>query len=175
MKKLKSLDDLLVHSLKDLYYVEKQIIKALPKMIKNASSEELRQAFENHLGETEEQVTRLEKVFDELGIPAKAKKCPAIDGIIEEAKELMGEDSYPSVMDAGLIVAAQKVEHYEIATYGCVRTFANVLGYNKIADILQTTLEEESAADKKLTEIAESSINVEAAEGQEQEEESVTF
>lgn len=171
MKKLSSLHELLVDQLKDLYNAEKQITKALPKMIKKANSEELKQAFTDHLEETEDQIARLEEVFQELGMDAKGKKCEAMEGLINEAKELLEEDAAPNVMDAGLIVCAQKVEHYEIATYGSLRTFADLLGYSRVADLLETTLNEEKATDEKLTQIAESTINIEAAEAEEEEEE----
>jgi ferritin-like metal-binding protein YciE len=164
-KKMKTLKDLLTEQVKDLYYAEKQILKALPKMIKKASSAELKAAFEGHLEETEVQVERLEKVFEMLDLPARGKTCPAIDGIIEEGKELMQEEAEPPVMDAGLIAAAQKVEHYEIASYGCVRTYANLLGLNKISELLQETLDEEGATDHKLTAIAEN-INMDAMAGE---------
>lgn len=168
--KLNSLEDLFVDLLRDIYYAEKQITKALPKMAKNATSEELRTAFETHLEETEVQIERLEKVFKAVGQTARGKKCPAMDGLIEEAKELLEEDVEPSVLDAGLIVAAQKVEHYEIASYGSLRTFAEHLGYEDVVELLQETLDEESATDEKLTELAEANVN-EAAETEESEEE----
>jgi ferritin-like metal-binding protein YciE len=163
MGKMKSLQDLFVEQLRDLYYAEKQILKALPKMSKKASSSELKKAFENHLHETENQVERLERVFEKLEMTARGKTCPAMDGLIDEGKEMMSEDAEASVMDAGLIAAAQKVEHYEIASYGTLRTYAKMLGYNKIAELLQETLDEESKTDKKLTQLAEK-INEEALE-----------
>src|SRR5262249_52536334 len=148
--KLQSLQDLLMNELRDLYHAENQILKALPKMAKAASSEELRHAFEEHLEQTQGHVDRLEQVFDRLGTKAKGKKCEAVQGIIEEGKELMGEDVEEPVLDAGLICAAQKVEHYEMAGYGCARTWAQQLGHNDIADLLQKTLDEEGQADHKL-------------------------
>ena len=163
MKKLKTLQDLFVEQLKDVYYAEKQLLKAIPKMSKKANSDKLKSLLENHLHETENQVDRLEQVFEKLEIPVRGKTCPAMDGIIDEAKDLMNEDAEPSVMDAGIIAAAQKVEHYEIATYGTLRTFANILGYTKISKLLQATLDEEGNADKKLTDLAET-INERAME-----------
>lgn len=170
--KLSSLHDLFIEELKDLYSAENQILKALPKMAKAASTDELREAFEMHLEETEEHVNRLEKIFDLLGAKARGKKCKAMEGLIEEGKELMNEDADPMVLDAALISAAQKVEHYEMAGYGCVRTWANILRHDEIAELLQETLDEEGAADKKLTELAEEHINDEAvtADGGEDEE-----
>ena len=162
--KLKNLHDLFVDELKDLYSAENQIIKALPKMIKAASSTELANAFEEHLEVTKEQVKRLEKVFQMIEANPKGKKCKAMEGLLEEGKELMSEDAEPSVMDAGLIAAAQRVEHYEMAGYGCVRTFATLLGFDGAAKLLQETLDEEGDADKKLTELAETVINAEAME-----------
>jgi ferritin-like metal-binding protein YciE len=153
--KLNSLEDLFLDLLRDIYYAEKQITKALPKMAKKASSEELRMAFEEHLQETETQIERLDQVFEAVGQKPRAKKCPAMDGLVAEAKELMEQDAEPSVLDAGLIVSAQKVEHYEIAAYGSLRTFAEQLGYEEAAELLQETLDEEAATDEKLTELAE--------------------
>jgi ferritin-like metal-binding protein YciE len=161
--KMKSFEDLFHHELKDLYSAEKQLTKALPKMAKAASNEELRQAFEDHLQETEIQLQRLEQIFQQLDIPTtRVQKCKAMEGLIEEGKELMEEDSEPELLDAALICAAQRVEHYEIAGYGCARTFAQRLGLGEIADLLQTTLDEEGNTDKRLTEIAESMVNQEA-------------
>jgi len=151
---------------KDLYNAENQLLKALPKMAQAASSPELRTAFEDHLEETKEQVQRLDKIFQELDLNPKGKKCKAMDGLIEEGKEIMEEDAEPPVMDAGLIAAAQRVEHYEMAGYGCVRTYARQLGYEAAAKLLQQTLDEEAEADKKLTELAESGINAESNETQ---------
>jgi ferritin-like metal-binding protein YciE len=160
--KLKTLHDLYVEELKDLYSAEQQILKALPKMAKAAASSELADAFQEHLKVTQGHVERLDKIFEMLEISPKGKKCKAMDGLLEEGKELMNEDADPSVMDAALIAAAQRVEHYEMAGYGCVRTFARHLGYDEAAELLQETLAEESEADKKLTELAESAVNVEA-------------
>ena len=165
---LKSLHDLLVDELKDLYNAEKQLTRALPKMAKNATNDKLRRAFEEHLKVTENQITRLEKVFQELDMTAKGKKCMGMEGIINEGKEMMEEDLDENVLDAALIAAAQKVEHYEIASYGTVRTYAQQLGYERIADMLQETLDEESNANEMLTDIAESEINYQAM-GEEEE------
>jgi len=163
--KLDSLHDLYIDELKDLYNAENQLLKALPKMAKAASAPELRKAFEHHLKETQGQVQRLEKIFKKLDASPKGKKCKAMEGLIEEGKDVMAEEMAPAVMDAALIAAAQRVEHYEMAGYGCVRTFARLLGYEDAADLLQKTLDEEGAADKKLTELAETVINVEADSG----------
>lgn len=160
--KLKTLQDLFVDELKDLYSAEHQILTALPKMIKAASAPELKAAFEEHNEVTKEQVQRLEKIFKMLKTNPKGKKCKAMEGLLEEGKELMGQDADPSIMDAGLIAAAQRVEHYEMAGYGCVRTYATLLGYKEAADLLQQTLDEEGEADKALTDLAETVINVEA-------------
>ena len=159
--KLESLQDLYVDELKDLYSAENQLLKAIPKMAKAASAPELRTAFEDHLEETRGQVRRLEQIFKQLDASPKGKKCKAMEGLIEEGKEVMDE-AQPPVLDAALIAAAQRVEHYEMAGYGCVRAFARLLGYDNAAELLQETLDEEGAADKKLTELAETIINVEA-------------
>jgi ferritin-like metal-binding protein YciE len=156
------LQELLVDQLKDLYSAENQIIKALPKMAKNASNPELRSAFEQHLEETRGHAQRLEEIADELDISLRGKKCKGAEGLIEEGKELMEEDFEDDVLDAGLIGAAQKVEHYEIAAYGTARTHANLLGLKKVAKMLQQTLDEEAKTDKKLTQLAETIVNVEA-------------
>lgn len=171
--KLTNLQDLLVDQLRDLYNAEKQLVKALPTMAKTANSEELRQGFEEHLEETEGQVKRLEQIFEQLGASPRGKKCAAMEGLIEEGKELINEDMDDALLDAGLIAAAQKVEHYEIAAYGTVRTWAEQLGMNEAVELLQQTLDEEKAADQKLTELAQSEINVKANEGQESEKEMV--
>jgi len=171
MAKLNSLDDLLVHELQDIYNAENQILKALPKMIKAASHPELQSAFEEHLEQTEGQVERLDQVFKLLGVPAKGKKCEGMAGLLEEGKKVMEEDAEPSVMDAALISAAQKVEHYEIASYGCLCTYAELLGYDQVHDLLGQNLEEEEVTDEKLTELAESVINIEAEEAEDAEEE----
>ena len=158
------LEELLVDELKDLYSAENQIIKALPKMIKAADSSELKRAFERHLEETKRQVERLNQIGESLDIRLTGKKCKGMEGLIEEGKEIMEEDLDENAIDAGLIGAAQKVEHYEIAAYGTARTHAQLLGYNKAAKLLQQTLDEEGATDKKLTALAESIINVEAVQ-----------
>ncbi len=159
---MESLQDLLVHQLQDLYNAENQIIKALPKMIKKASADELKAVFTEHLEVTRGQVDRLEQVFESLGEKVKGKTCKAMKGIIEEAKESMEEDAEPEVLDAALIADAQRVEHYEIAGYGTVRAYAELLGNRQAAKLLQQTLDEEGEADKKLTSLAEALINVQA-------------
>src|SRR6476620_10954364 len=165
--KLESLKELLVDEIKDLYSAENQLIKALPKMAKAASSPELKAAFEEHLEETKGQVDRLVTIFEQLEGSPKGKKCKAMEGLVEEGSEFIDADGEDSVKDAALICAAQKVEHYEIASYGCARTFATLLGLDEVADLLQETLDEEGNADKKLTELAETVINVEAATAEE--------
>jgi ferritin-like metal-binding protein YciE len=157
------LHDLFEDQIKDLYSAENQIIKALPKMAKNATNPQLRTAFERHLEETRNQVTRLEQIAEELDFSPKGKKCKGAEGLIEEGKEVM-EEFEEDTLDAGLIGAAQKVEHYEIAGYGTARTHAEMLGFTKAAKLLQQTLDEEAATDKKLTALAESIINVEAVQ-----------
>jgi ferritin-like metal-binding protein YciE len=165
--KMKTLEDLLTHELKDLFSAEKLITKALPKMIKAVTNDDLRQALEHHLQETEQQISRLEQVFDKLGLPARGVKCEAMEGLIEEGKKALEEDMEETVRDAAIIAAAQRVEHYEIAGYGCARTFAQHLGHDEVADLLQQTLDEEKGADEKLTMIATQHVNVEAAVGAE--------
>ena len=160
-----SLKELLEEELKDIYSAEKQLLKALPKMAKKATSPELRSALQEHLQVTEGQVERLEQVFAALGKPAKAKTCKAMQGLLEEGKEIMEEDAEDAVMDAGIIAAAQKVEHYEIASYGTVRTWARACGEQEVADLLQETLDEEGEADQRLTALAESVVNPEAQDG----------
>ena len=160
-----TLHDLLIETLRDTYNAEKQLVKALPKMAKAANSDELRAAFEDHLDVTRGQVTRLEKAFKELGAAVRGKQCVAMEGLIEEGKELMEEDHDPEVLDAGLIAAAQKVEHYEIAAYGTMRTWAEMLGHTRAAQLFQETLDEESEADEKLSELATTTVNVEAEDG----------
>ena len=157
------LEELLVDELKDLYSAENQLVKALPKMAKASSSPELRRAFERHLEETRRQVERLDQIGQSLDVRLTGKKCKGMEGLIEEGKEMMEEDLDDNAIDAGIIGAAQKVEHYEIAAYGTARTHAEMLGYTKAAKLLQQTLDEEGATDKKLTQLAESIINVEAA------------
>jgi ferritin-like metal-binding protein YciE len=160
-----NLQELLVEELKDIYNAEGQLLKALPKMAKKASNPKLKRAIETHLRETEGQIQRLEQAFEKLGEKARGKKCHAMEGLIEEGKEVMSEDMDEDVMDAALIAAAQKVEHYEIATYGTVRTWANLLGMKDVARLLQQNLDEEGKTDKMLTQLAESEINIEAEQG----------
>ena len=157
--------------LKDIYWAEKALTKAIPKMVKNATSDELVEALESHLQETEGQVERLEQVFESIEKKAVAKKCEAMAGLVKEAEEIMKEADKGAMRDAAIISAAQKVEHYEIATYGTLRTFAQTLGLDEVVSLLEETLNEEKGADEKLTEIAESTINVEAMEEMEAEEE----
>ncbi len=164
--KLTSLHDLFLDSLRDLYNAENQIIKALPKMAKTADSGDLQNAFQEHLEQTRRHVERLEKVFEIMGAKARGKTCLAMEGIIEEGKELMKESAEPEVLDAGLIATAQMVEHHEMACYGTVRAWAQQLGQNEAADLLQQTLDEEIDTDRKLSNIAESMVNVSAAHGQ---------
>jgi ferritin-like metal-binding protein YciE len=158
------LEELLVDELKDLYNAENQLVKALPRMAKAATAPELKRAFEKHLEETRRQVERLDEIGQALDVRLSGKKCKGMEGLIEEGKEIMEEDFDENAIDAGLIGAAQKVEHYEIAGYGTARAHAALLGFNKVARLLQQTLNEETATDKKLTQIAEAVINVEAVE-----------
>ena len=160
--KMATLEDLYTDLLKDLYSAEKQLVKALPKMAKNAQSPDLQKAFQQHLKQTEGQVERIERIFSDLEGSPRGKKCVGMEGLIEEGNELLQEDAEPDVLDAGLIAAAQKVEHYEIAGYGTARAWAQRLGYDSAARLLQQTLEEESLANEKLTKIAESHVNMEA-------------
>ena len=162
---LESLKDLYVDELKDMLNAEKQILRALPKMVKAATHMELRSAFEDHLEVTQEQVRRLETIFDDMGMTARGKKCKGMEGILEEGSELLEEDSDPEVLDAALIASAQRVEHYEMAAYGTLRTYARQLGFENHAELLQQTLDEEGEADKLLTQIAESTVNVDAENG----------
>jgi ferritin-like metal-binding protein YciE len=171
MASLESLEGLLQDELKDIYDAEKQITKALPKMAKKASSEELRQAFEEHLRQTEQQIERLEEVFEQLELPARGKKCEGMRGLLEEGQAMMSEAGDDATRDALMIASAQKVEHYEIAAYGTLRTWANLLGKSEVAGLLEETLEEEKETDQRLTGIAESLVNPEAAKGEEDEEE----
>lgn len=160
--KEKGLRELFENELKDIYWAEKALTKAIPKMVKKATSEELIEALENHLEETKGHVERCEKAFELLDKTASAKKCEAMAGLTKEAEEIMESSEEGMVRDAGIISAAQKVEHYEIATYGTLCAFAKTLGEDKIAELLEKTLSEEKGANDKLTEIAESSINEEA-------------
>jgi ferritin-like metal-binding protein YciE len=166
-----TLMELFEHELKDIYWAEKALTKAIPKMIKKATSDELVEALENHLEETENQVKKVERVFEIIGKKPVAKKCEAMDGLIKEAEEIMKEAEEGAMRDAGIISAAQKVEHYEIASYGTLRTFAATLGLDDAASILSEILEEEKSADLILSEVAESTINVQAASEVEQDEE----
>jgi ferritin-like metal-binding protein YciE len=160
--KLDNLKTLYINELRDLYNAENQLVKALPKMAKAASSQQLKDAFEKHLEQTKTHVERLEEVFEEINEKPKGRTCKAMKGLIEERSELLHEDGEESVIDAGIIVAAQKVEHYEIAGYGSVRTFAELLGKNKSAELLQTTLNEESETNETLNQLAEGIVNPEA-------------
>lgn len=166
MAKVSSLNELLIDELKDLYSAETQLTKALPKMAKAASHKELKAAFQEHLEETKAQIERLERVMELLDATPKGKKCKAMEGLIEEGEEKIELKAEPAVKDAALIGAAQKVEHYEIAGYGTARTFAEILGQSEVAELLQATLDEESATDEKLTELAET-INEEAEQAAE--------
>ena len=162
-KDIKSMDDLFVHTLRDIYYAEKQILKSLPDMIEKSSDPQLKQGFQTHLGETKQHVTRLEQVFRLHGNEPRMVDCPAIDGIIDEAEDVAGEVEDKSVLDAALIAAAQAVEHYEITRYGTLIAWAKQLGRNDCASLLERTLKEEKAADAKLNALAESFVNRRAA------------
>jgi len=159
---LDTLKELYVNELRDLYNAENQLVKALPKMVKAASSDELKEAFEKHLEQTKGHIDRLEEVFGEIGEKTKGKTCQAMKGLIEEGSEVLKADGEDSVLDAAIIVAAQKVEHYEIAGYGSVRTFAQLLGQDKSAELLQQTLDEESETNELLNNLAEDIVNPEA-------------
>jgi ferritin-like metal-binding protein YciE len=163
--KLESLETLYIEELRDIYNAENQLVKALPKMAKAASSPELKQAFEEHLEQTQEHVDRLEEIFKKLDKKPSGKTCHAMKGLVEEGSEIIEQEGEDHVIDAGLIAAAQKVEHYEIASYGTVRTWAEILGEDDAAELLQQTLDEEGETDKRLTELAEEIVNVEAAAG----------
>ena len=162
----KTLNDLLLAQLKDIYYAEKKIFRTLPKMAKASSSEDLRAGFDAHLDQTKEHVARLEKIFKALGESPQGKKCKGMAGLIKEGAEMIAEDPAPEELDAGLISAAQRVEHYEIAAYGCVRTYAKLLAEDQAATLLLQTLEEEKETDKKLTQLS-GRINIEAADSKE--------
>jgi ferritin-like metal-binding protein YciE len=174
MPKLSSLDDLLVHEMQDIYNAEGQILKALPKLVKAASNPDLKRAFEEHRVQTEGQVDRLEQAFKLLGVPAKGRKCEGMAGLLEEGKKVMEQEAEESVLDAALIAAAQKVEHYEIASYGCICTYAEMLGYDQVHELLGQTLDEEETTDQKLTALAETVINPEAEVADPNEEEKET-
>jgi ferritin-like metal-binding protein YciE len=156
---VKSVNDLLLDELRDIYHAEKQLVKALPKMAKKAKSDELRQAFEHHLEQTKGQVERLDQIFEQLNARSSGQRCEAMEGLIEEAKEMMEEITTPEVLDAAMIAAAQKVEHYEIASYGSVQALAEALGHKDAARLLEETLEEEKETDQKLNQIALSGVN----------------
>ena len=167
--KLESLRDLYVEQLKDLYNAEQQLIKALPKMAKAASSEELKAAFEDHLGQTRQHAQRIETIFEQMGEKAEGKKCKAMEGLVEEGGEVIKEDMDEGIKDAALIAAAQRVEHYEIAGYGCVRAYATRLGEDDAATLLSQTLQEEKEADEALNDIAEE-LNIEVPQESDQSE-----
>lgn len=160
---IKTMDDLFLHTLKDIYYAERQILKALPKMAKAANSPELRQAFEQHRTETEGQIERLSKVFEMLGKPARGVKCEAIEGIIDEGQSIMEEVEDPEVRDAAMLASAQAVEHYEITRYGTLIAWARQIGHDDAVTLFEQTLEEEKSTDQLLTELAEESLNQAAA------------
>ena len=168
MKKENNLQELLIEEMRDVLSAEQQLLKALPRMAKAAQSERLKEVFERHLEETEQHVDRLERAFEILGEPAKAKKCQAMEGLIEEGKEMMGEHKDSAMADAALISSAQKIEHYEIATYGTLCTWCDLLGLDDASELLKETLDEEKTADETLTEVAESDINVEAVSEREE-------
>jgi ferritin-like metal-binding protein YciE len=163
--KMELMEDLYLHELRDLYDAEKQLLKTLPKMAQAIRSSDLRQGFENHAKETEEQIHRLEKVFKRIGESPSGPKCEGMAGLLAEGEKLLKEDAEPELLEAGLIAAAQKIEHYEIAGYGCVCTYAKLLGFNEDKELLGQTLQEEKSQDGKLTLLAES-INLEAAAGE---------
>lgn len=162
--KLETLQDLYIHELKDLYSAEKQIIKALPKMAKAASNADLKAGFQQHLEETKEQAVRLEKLLASHDETTRGPRCKGMEGLLKEGEEMIEEEADEEVRDAGLIAAAQRVEHYEIAGYGCARTYAELLGDKDGAKVLQQTLDEEAATDKKLTKLAKSTVNIAAAD-----------
>ncbi|WP_420131912.1 ferritin-like domain-containing protein [Rhodopseudomonas sp.] len=159
----KTLNDLFLDTLKDIYYAEKQILKTLPKMAKAANSDKLRAAFEKHEGETEGQIERLEQIFELLGKPARGKTCDALMGIIDEGKEIMDEYKGTEALDAGLLAAAQAVEHYEISRYGTLKTWAGLLGMKDAVKLIDQTLQQEKTTDVNLTKLAETEVNYEAA------------
>jgi ferritin-like metal-binding protein YciE len=171
MSTMDSLEDLLQDELKDIYDAEKQLTKALPKLAKKAANADLKKAFEGHLRETEGHVQRLEQIFRQMGMPVRGKKCEGMQHLIAEGNDMISECEEDDTRDAVMIAAAQKVEHYEIASYGTIRTWANLLGRGQVASILEDILEEEKAADVKLTGIAESYVNQAAVQGEEEEEE----
>ncbi|MCC6737089.1 MAG: ferritin-like domain-containing protein [Bauldia sp.] len=160
---MKTLNDLFVHFLRDIYFAEKQVLKTLPKMARKADSDELRAAFEAHMAETEQQIANLEEVFGQLGLAARGVTCEAILGILDEGKEIMEEAEDPDALDAGMIASAQAVEHYEITRYGTLASWAETLGHTDAIPLLRANLEQEYAADRKLTDLAEGALNREAA------------
>jgi ferritin-like metal-binding protein YciE len=162
-KDLKTMNDLFLHTLQDIYYAEQQIVKSLPDMVEKATDPQLKQGFQTHLRETETHVKRLEQVFQKLDVKAKGVDCPAIDGILKESREVAGEVDDKKVLDAALIAAAQAVEHYEMTRYGTLIAWAKQLGRQDVISLLQQTLEEEKATDKKLTSVADASVNRKAA------------
>ncbi len=159
---LDSLQALFVEELRDVYHAEKQLVQALPRLAKAAQSPQLQQAFTSHLRETEGHVQRLEQIFKDLGQTARGKRCKGMEGLIEEGKEILEEEGEAAVIDAALISAAQRVEHYEMAAYGCLRTYAEMLGHQNAVKLLAQTLSEEEAADEKLTAIGEQGVNAQA-------------
>jgi len=164
--KITTLEDLLTDELKDLYSAENQIVKALPKMAEAADSDDLREAFEAHLEQTYHHIQRIEQICDQLNVKPKGKKCMGMEGVLDEGKEVLDMDMEPDLMDAAMIGAAQRVEHYEIAAYGTARAHARQLGFTNVADLLNQTLEEEKQTDQRLTELAKTRVNVQAAMGQ---------
>jgi ferritin-like metal-binding protein YciE len=163
---INSLQDLMVEELRDMYHAENQLVKALPKMAEAASTPALKQAFERHLEQTENQVNRIEEIFEQLGGDPKGKRCKGMEGIITEGAEVIDQEGPDAVIDAALIAAAQRVEHYEIAAYGCIRSYANLLGLGDVAKLIEQSLEEEEAADQLLSELAETEVNTLALEGE---------
>jgi ferritin-like metal-binding protein YciE len=163
---IETLRDLLLHELKDLYSAEKQLVKALPKVAKAATDPDLKAGVDQHLEETKEHVNRLDQIFERLGTSNRGPKCKGMEGLIEESATLIEEEPDQEVLDAGLICGAQKIEHYEIAGYGCARAFAELLGEEEIMDLLQQTLDEEKATDEKLTELALTAVNLAAADSE---------
>ena len=159
MPKIETLHELMIHELRDIYSAEKQLMQALPKMIKSARAPALKDAFTHHLDETEEHVSRLEQVFELLGVKARPIKCKGMEGLIDEGKELVDEDIDPDVLDAGLIGAAQRIEHYEMAAYGTACEYARVMGHDDVVELLETTLTEEKQADRTLTMLSQRLVN----------------
>lgn len=162
---MKNLQDLMIEELRDMYHAENQLVKALPKMATAASTPALKEAFERHLQQTQNQVSRIETIFEELGGDPRGKRCKGMEGIVSEGAEVLEEEGPGGVIDAALIAAAQRVEHYEIAAYGCIRSYANLLGLSDIAKLVDQSLEEEEAADHLLSELAETEVNTMALEG----------